>query len=85
MKAGGYGRARFFKDAVIRDARCALLPSGRQPSADPDDPSFGEGSALPREDGSAPHERFHVKGNDDSGLYHTKESPSYNRTGAEVW
>ena len=45
----------------------------------------GEGSAHPQEDGSSPHERFHVKGNDDSGLYHTSDSPSYGRTGAEVW
>ena len=45
----------------------------------------GPGSAHPLEDGSAPHERFHIKGNADSGLFHGKDSQHYDRTKAEVW
>ncbi|MGH8823435.1 MAG: 50S ribosomal protein L17, partial [Jiangellaceae bacterium] len=45
---------------------------------------YGPDSAGPLEDGSAP-EGFTVKGNEDSRLYHTTESPSYDRTVAEVW
>jgi hypothetical protein len=45
----------------------------------------GPGSAHPLEDGSSPHERFHVKGNADSMLFHGRESQHYDRTKAEVW
>ena len=39
--------------------------------------------ALP--DGSAPSAEFTIKGNAGSMLFHTKESPYYGRTKAEVW
>ncbi len=42
------------------------------------------GSAMPLADGSAP-EGYTIKGNADSMLYHTPESPYYGRTVAEVW
>ena len=42
------------------------------------------GSALPLDDGSAP-EGYTIKGNADSMLYHTPDSPYYGRTVAEVW
>jgi large subunit ribosomal protein L4 len=45
---------------------------------------YGPGSALPLADGSAP-EGFSIKGNADSGLYHTEVSPWYGRTKAEFW
>jgi large subunit ribosomal protein L17 len=45
---------------------------------------YGPDSAAPTADGSAP-EGFTVKGNEDSKLYHTPESPSYGVTVAEVW
>ncbi|EWS82005.1 50S ribosomal protein L4 [Brachybacterium phenoliresistens] len=45
---------------------------------------FGEGSASPLADGSAP-EGFTIKGNKDSKKYHTQDSPWYGRTKAEVW
>ena len=44
----------------------------------------GPESAAPLEDGSAP-EGFRVKGNADTMLFHTEESPYYGRTRAEVW
>ncbi len=43
------------------------------------------GSALPAADGSAPSPEFTVKGNADSMLFHTTDSPSYNQTKAEAW
>ncbi len=45
---------------------------------------YGPGSAKSLPDGSAP-EGFTIKGNADSGLFHTKESPWYGRTKAEAW
>ena len=44
----------------------------------------GPGSAVPNDDGSGP-EGWTVKGNEDSMLYHSTESPYYSRTIAEVW
>jgi hypothetical protein len=42
-------------------------------------------SARPLADGSAPSAEFTIKGNAGSMLFHTKESPYYLRTKAEVW
>lgn len=52
-------------------------------AADADSP-YGPGSALPAEDGSGP-EGWAIKGNADSGLFHTEDSPGYASTRAEVW
>jgi hypothetical protein len=48
------------------------------------DSPFGSGSARPGADGSGP-EGWLVKGNEDSRLYHTPDSPHYKETIAEVW
>ena len=48
------------------------------------DSPYGSGSARPGADGSGP-EGWLVKGNEDSMLYHTPDSPHYNETIAEVW
>lgn len=48
------------------------------------DGPHGPGSAKPGAGGSGP-EGWTVKGNEDSKLYHSPESPSYGRTIAEVW
>jgi hypothetical protein len=45
---------------------------------------YGPGSASPRPDGSGPA-GFTVKGNADSMLFHTTDSPYYSRTKAEAW
>jgi len=42
-------------------------------------------SAEPTADGSAPSAEYTVKGNADSMLFHTIDSPYYRRTRAEVW
>jgi hypothetical protein len=44
----------------------------------------GPGSATPEADGSGPV-GWTVKGNEDSMLYHSPESPAYDVTVAEVW
>ena len=46
---------------------------------------FGPNSAKPKADGSAPSGDYTVKGNADSMLFHTTDSPYYTRTKAEVW
>lgn len=51
--------------------------------ADPARP-FGPASAAPAADGSGP-DGWSVKGNADSGLYHTPASPSWKRMKAEAW
>jgi uncharacterized membrane protein ArfC len=48
------------------------------------DSPYGSGSARPGADGSGP-EGWLVKGNEDSMLYHTPDSPRYKETTAEVW
>jgi hypothetical protein len=42
------------------------------------------GSAEPTADGSAPA-GYEIKGNEDSKLFHTDESPYYRRTRVQVW
>ena len=55
---------------------------------EPEAPSYVAGpyagSAVPNEDGSGP-EGWTIKGNQDSMLFHTIDSPWYRRTKAEVW
>lgn len=46
---------------------------------------YGPGSAKPNPDGSAPGPEFTIKGNANSMLYHTPDSPYYARTRAEAW
>ena len=52
-------------------------------------PAFEEGrypgSARPASGGAAPTEEFIVKGHEGSMLYHTRRSPFYDVTEAEVW
>jgi len=63
-------------------AKAAAAPAAA-PAAAQDAP-FGEGSAAPLADGSAP-EGFDIKGNQGSMKFHTPDSPWYGRTKAEVW
>lgn len=50
----------------------------------PEPGPYGESSAAPATDGSGP-QGWEVKGNADSMLYHTPDSPYYGRTKPEVW
>jgi large subunit ribosomal protein L17 len=49
------------------------------------DLELGDDVAEALEDGSAPSEEFTIKGNKDSGKYHTPDSQWYDQTIAEVW
>ena len=49
------------------------------------DLELGDDVALALEDGAAPSEEFTIKGNKDSGKYHTPDSQWYDQTIAEVW
>lgn len=46
---------------------------------------FGPGSAEPNEDGSSPGAAYRIKGNTGSMLFHSPDSPFYERTTAEAW
>lgn len=73
---GSGGRVR--RPPAPRHSRTSSPPTG--------DPAhrFGPGAAPPGPDGSGP-EGWSVKGNADSGLYHTPSSPSWKRMRAGVW
>ncbi|MGO1228525.1 MULTISPECIES: 50S ribosomal protein L4, sunset domain variant [unclassified Brachybacterium] len=64
-------------------AKSAPAAAAAAPAAAQEAP-FGEGSAAPLADDSAP-EGFTIKGNQDSMKFHTPDSPWYGRTKAEVW
>ncbi len=64
-------------------AAAKAAPAGAAAPAAAEAP-FGEGSAAPMADGSAP-EGFTIKGNQGSMKFHTPDSPWYGRTKAEVW
>lgn len=57
-------------------AKAAGLAGGEEP--------YGKGS-LRVAKGSVAPAGYTIKGNEDSMLYHTKESPSYEQTIAEIW
>jgi large subunit ribosomal protein L22 len=92
------GSAASRRDRVERSRqRAATLKSGADTAVESDTAVQGvadtagavvagewAGSAMPLDDGSAP-EGYAIKGNADSMLYHTPESPYYGRTVAEVW
>jgi small subunit ribosomal protein S16 len=68
---------------VLEDA---TVDSDADGEADASDASpFGEHSAVPLEDGSAPGPEYTIKGNAGSMLYHPPSSPFFGRTKAEVW
>ena len=50
-----------------------------------DDEPYGAGSIRVKPTATAPDGGYTIKGNEDSMLYHTVESPTYKRTVAEVW
>jgi uncharacterized membrane protein ArfC len=50
-----------------------------------DDEPYGAGSIRVTATATAPDGGYGVKGNEDSMLYHTVESPTYTQTKAEVW
>ena len=69
--AGGAAAAKF------ADTTTEKIPAAS-------DEPYGPGSARVAAGASAP-EGYTVKGNEDSMLYHTTDSPSYKQTIAEIW
>ena len=65
-------------------AGAAKLASGARAGVVEDDP-YGAGSIRVAATATAPDGGYTVKGNEDSMLYHTTDSPSYKQTIAEVW
>jgi hypothetical protein len=57
---------------------------GRGPHTDTPEEPYGAGSVRVAATADGPS-GFTVKGNEDSMLYHTAESPSYKQTIAEIW
>jgi large subunit ribosomal protein L17 len=83
------------KQATVREAEAATKRAAKKsapakPAAadeadvETTEAPYGEGSAAPLADGSAP-DGFPIKGNKDSMKYHTPESQWYDQTVAEAW
>jgi hypothetical protein len=75
------------KGSVAEEPAADETPTGRIPvlTESTVEPGGYPHSARPLPDGSAPTAEFTIKGNAGSMLFHTKESPYYGRTKAEVW
>jgi len=96
--AGGMGiaGAKSMKKAQLVEAIKAAQGGGKSDSQKPEkapkaekkaseaDAPHGPGSHAALENGEAP-KGFTIKGNAQSGKYHTPESPWYDKTVAEVW
>ena len=70
--------------AAAAGAAGAAKLSGGSAAAVEDEP-YGAGSVRVADTATAPDGGYTIKGNEDSMLYHTTDSPSYKQTIAEVW
>ena len=71
-------------EPAAAEAAAPAEPAASTEVADgPADGPFGPGSAMPEDDGSGP--AGWIKGNADTMLFHTADSPHYERTEAEVY
>ncbi|MGH3676574.1 MAG: hypothetical protein ACRDU5_12715 [Mycobacterium sp.] len=77
--AGAPGGASAAAGAVA-----ATAAGGAAAAKSTGDKPYGEGSVRVAATATAPS-GYTVKGNEDSMLYHTPESPSYKQTIAEIW
>ena len=77
------------KGSAVDEPAADDTPTGRIPVLTAPESTVVPGSypnsARPLPDGSAPSAEFTIKGNAGSMLFHTKESPYFGRTKAEVW
>jgi large subunit ribosomal protein L17 len=72
------------KKAAAKPAEAAAPAPEATEATEATEAPYGEGSAAPLADGSAPA-GFTIKGNEQSKKYHVPDSPHYDRTDAEVW
>ena len=70
--------------AAAAGAAGAVKLSGGRVAAVEDEP-YGAGSVRVAATATAPDGGYTIKGNEDSMLYHSPESPAYKQTIAEVW
>ena len=73
------------RGSTRREETTTVAESGRHRGPGFADLEFGDDVAEALEDGAAPSEEFTIKGNKDSGKYHTPDSQWYDQTIAEVW
>lgn len=71
------------KRSLVGDAGKAPVKKAAQKSVVA--PGKFPGSAKPLAGGKAPSAEYVIKGNEDSMIYHTPQSPSYDQTIAETW
>ncbi|MGV9800449.1 channel accessory protein ArfC, sunset domain variant [Mycobacterium sp. NPDC003449] len=74
--AAAFGASKFTGGGKDPESEAAGAGEGEKP--------YGAGSLRTEGTATAP-EGYTVKGNEDSMLYHTAESPSYQQTVAEIW
>jgi len=85
--AGAAGAAGAVTAAKLVDSGSDTPPADKvtETTAPVEEPPYGEGSLrLAVASADAPS-GYTIKGNEDSMLYHSAESPTYKRTIAEVW
>lgn len=70
---------------VSRGAAVAATGAAAAPSPAAHEKPYGEGSIRLATGSAKAPQGYSVKGNEDSMLYHTTESPSYEVTIAELW
>ena len=79
---GGAAAAKLVGSSGDVDAPTAKVPKVDAPDVDSE--PYGAGS-LRLAGGAAAPSGYAIKGNEDSMLYHSSESPAYDETVAEVW
>ena len=72
-------------EAEAAEIEAAEAPAEETSTAKFADLELGDDVAEALEDGAAPSAEFTIKGNKDSGKYHTPDSQWYDQTIAEVW
>jgi len=82
LPGGGGGAA---KKSTAKEAAAKKAAAKKAPAKKAVTPGRFAGSAKPLSGGRAPSADFTIKGNEDSMIYHTPESPSYSQTIAETW
>jgi hypothetical protein len=84
VHGSGGGSAGLTGAASVAEGAAAAKLTGASADSGADDEPYGPGSARVAAGAAAPT-GWTIKGNEDSMLYHSPESPSYKQTIAELW